>query len=203
MYFIPVDLLNVDGQAELQRELGITRPLAEILQNWPGKGSGVLIVDALDAARKLETQTVIREAVEQVRQQAGARWNVIASVRKYDLRHGTDWRRIFAGRPISAEFADTEFSSVRHVQVNRLSDAEIQQTTVFSLQLNQLFQEANPKLAELLRNIFNLHLLAELIAHGKVAADLKSIKTNPSCWRPTGSIASAGAMADTMPGRWR
>lgn len=175
--FIPVDLLNVDGQAELQRELGITRPLAEILQNWPGKGSGVLIVDALDAARKLETQTVIREAVEQVRQQAGARWNVIASVRKYDLRHGTDWRRIFAGRPISAEFADTEFSSVRHVQVNRLSDAEIQQTTVFSLQLNQLFQEANPKLAELLRNIFNLHLLAELIAHGKVAADLKSIKT--------------------------
>lgn len=175
--FIPVDLLNVDRQAELQRELGISRPLAEILQNWPGTGRGVLIVDALDAARKLETQTVIREAIEQVRNQAGDRWNVIASVRKYDLRHGTDWRRIFAGRPISTEFADPEFSYIRHVLVNRLSDSEIAQTTAFSPQLNQLFQEANPKLAELLRNIFNLHLLAELIAHGKVAADLKSIKT--------------------------
>jgi len=175
--FIPVDLLNVDGQAGLQRELGISRSLAEILQNWPGTGRGALIVDALDAARKLETQTVIREAIEQVRNQAGGRWNVIASVRKYDLRHGTDWRRIFAGQPISADFADTEFSYVRHVLVNRLSDAEIGQTTAFSPQLNQLFQEANPKLAELLRNIFNLHLLAELIAHGKVAADLKSIKT--------------------------
>jgi hypothetical protein len=175
--FVPVDLLNVDGQAELQQELGISRPLAEILQNWPGTGRGVLIVDALDAARKLETQTVIREAIEQVRNWAGDRWNIVASVRKYDLRHGTDWRRIFAGTPLSAEFADTEFSYVRHVLVKHLSDVEVTQTSAFSPQLNQLFQDANPKLAELLRNIFNLHLLAELIAHGKVAADLKSIRT--------------------------
>jgi hypothetical protein len=175
--FVPVDILNVDGQSQLQRELGISRQLADVLQNWPGAAKGVLIVDALDAARKFETQTVLREAIDQVRSLAGNRWNVVASVRKYDLRHGTDWRRTFRGRPVSNDFTDKEFSFVRHVSVNRLSDQEIAQTTVFSPQLNQLFREANPQLAELLRNIFNLHLLAELIAHGTVAADLKTIQT--------------------------
>jgi hypothetical protein len=122
--FIPVDILNVDRQSELRRELGISRSLAEVLQNWPGIAKGVLIIDALDAARKLETQAVLREAIDEVRNLASGRWNIVASVRKYDLRHGTEWRRAFGGKPISVDFSDKEFSFVRHVSVNRLSDQD-------------------------------------------------------------------------------
>ena len=175
--FIPVDILNVDDLAGLRGELGISRSLAEVLQNWPGPGKGVLIIDALDAARKFETQTVLKESVEQVVRLAGGRWNVIASVRKYDLRHGTDWRRAFQGEPMSNTIRDREFPYVRHLSIDRLSDQEIAQITAFSPQLNRLFLEANPLLKQLLRNIFNLHLLAELIAQGAVASDLITIRT--------------------------
>jgi hypothetical protein len=175
--FIPVELLNVTRLSDLQGELRICRPLGEVLQNWPGDAKAVLIVDALDAARKFETQTVLRESIDQVLRLAGARWNVVASVRKYDLREGTEWRRLFEGNPLSNVFVDHEFPFVRHVWVGRLSEEEIGQSTVFSPDLNRLFLQANPKLKLLLRNIFNLHLLAELIAHGVVEADLISIRT--------------------------
>jgi len=175
--FIPVELLNVTRLSDLQGELGISRPLGEVLQNWPGTGKAVLIVDALDAARKFETQTVLRETIDQVFRLAGGRWNVVASVRKYDLREGTEWRRLFEGRPLSSVYLDHEFPRVRHLWTGRLSEKEIAQTTGFSPELNRLFLQANPKLKLLLRNIFNLHLLAELVAQGVIEADLISIRT--------------------------
>jgi hypothetical protein len=175
--FIPVELLNITALSDLQGELGISRALGEVLQNWPGTQRAALIVDALDAARKFETQTVLRETIDQVFQLAGGRWNVVASVRKYDLREGTEWRRLFHGPPLSNVFLDHEFTFVRHLWAGRLSEEEILQTTVFSPELNRLFLQANPKLKLLLRNIFNLHLLAELIVQGVVEADLISIRT--------------------------
>lgn len=174
--FLPVDLLNVQSLSGLQQELGISRPLHEILRNWPGSGHGVLIVDALDAARKLETQNVLREALDQVLFQA-KRWKVIAPVRKYDLRQGTQRRRMFQGSPVASAHADAEFSHVSHISVDRLSDDEITQTVAFSPELHELFTQANGQLRQLLRNIFNLHLLSELVAQGVVTSELAEIRT--------------------------
>jgi hypothetical protein len=185
--FIPVDLLNVDTFAGLQTELGITHALAEVLANWPGSDRGLLILDALDAARKPETQKLLREVVGQVLGHGDTRWNVIASVRKYDLRQGTEWSAMFRGRLPVPDHADPEFSGVSHVSIGRLSNAEVSQIAGSLPALEDLYTRASPKLRDLLQNIFNLHLLADLLSAGVARADLNEITTQSelldSYWR--------------------
>jgi hypothetical protein len=79
--FFPVDLLHIGTFSELKAELEISHDLGEILANWPGPQPGLLIVDALDAARKPETQTVLRDVIAGILRVPKLRWNVIASVR--------------------------------------------------------------------------------------------------------------------------
>jgi hypothetical protein len=179
LVLLPVDLLNVDTMASLSAELRISHFLGEVLRNWPGRQPGILIIDALDAARKSETQTLLRALVDEIMRTAADRWRVVASVRRYDLRQGTEWARIFRGAPPLPDFTKTEFRSVRHVSVRRLSEAELAQIADSIPPLHELFQRAPSKLKELLRNIFNLHLLAELLNDGVVSADLEGIRTQP------------------------
>jgi hypothetical protein len=185
--FIPVDLLNVDTFSGLQAELGIRHSLAEVLANWPGSERGLLILDALDAARKLETQKLLREIVGDVLRQTETRWNVVASVRKYDLRQGTEWSAMFRGTPPIRDHADPEFSGVSHVSVGRLSDSEISQVASLITALQELYTRASAKLRDLLQNIFNLRLLADLLHAGASRSDLSEITTQSelldSYWR--------------------
>ncbi|PLZ01141.1 hypothetical protein CY652_17825 [Burkholderia sp. WAC0059] len=175
--FIPVDILMVDGLAALRAELGISHDLGEVLANWPGAQHGLLIVDALDAARKSETQTVLRVTIEDVLRQAGGRWNVVASVRSYDLRQGAEWARLFRGRPPTPDHADPGFPNVRHILVARLTEPELAQIAAFSPELKSLYDAASAPLRGLLRNIFNLKLLAELVEDGIVTSELADITT--------------------------
>src|SRR5579862_2655338 len=177
--FLPVDLFNVSRISDVANELCLQHPLPEVLANWPGDAEALLVVDALDAARKLETQTVLREVIAEVMAIPSSRWRVMASVRKYDLRQGAEWSRIFRGRPPVPAHVDPEFSSVRHVAVERLSDDEIRQTATTVPELAALFEQSTPSLRPLLRNIFNLHLLADLLSTGVVRADLAAIRTQP------------------------
>jgi len=176
--FLPVELLSVNRPSEIQAELALSHPLSEVLENWPGK-TGVLIVDALDAARKFETQTALRDVIDSVLALSGGRWNVVASIRRYDLRQGREWARMFAGRPPVSTNMDREFAAVKHVAVTALTDAEINQSSGPIPELAALFAKSSPELKLLLRNIFNLHLLAELLAKGVVSSQLAAIRTQP------------------------
>lgn len=177
--FLPVDLLNVDTFSGLQAELGIRYALVEVLSYWPGSSRGILVLDALDAARKPETQKLLRDVVGDLIRVAGSRWNVIASVRKYDLRQGTEWAAMFRGSPPVPDHADREFSHVCHVSVGRLTDAEISQISQSFPDLQQLYANASQKLRDLLQNIFNLHLLADLLRAGIAGSALSGITTQP------------------------
>ena len=185
--FLPVDLLNVDTFFGLQAELGIRHSLVEVLANWPGSKPGLLILDALDAARKPETQKLLREVVSGILRVAGSRWKVVASVRKYDLRQGTEWSMMFRGSPPIPAHADREFSHVYHVSVGRLTDSEVSQVAASFPALEQLYKHASEKLRDLLQNIFNLHLLADLLRSGVAGSDLSAITTQSelldSYWR--------------------
>jgi hypothetical protein len=175
--FLPVDLLNVDTFSGLHAELGVRHSLVEVLANWPGSKSGIVILDALDAARKPETQKLLREVVSGILRIAGSRWKVVASVRKYDLRQGTEWSTMFRGSPPIPAHADGEFSHVSHVSVARLTDSEVSQIAGVFPALEALYQQASLKLRDLLQNIFNLHLLAELLRDGVAGSDLGAITT--------------------------
>jgi hypothetical protein len=185
--FLPVDLLNVDTFSGFQAELGIRHGLVEVLANWPGSTPGLLVLDALDAARKPETQKLLREVVSGILRVTGSRWKVIASVRKYDLRQGTEWSTMFRGSPPIPAHADHEFSHICHVSVGRLIDSEVSQIAASFPALEQLYKNAPEKLRDLLQNIFNLHLLADLLRAGVAGSDLSAITTQSelldSYWR--------------------
>lgn len=185
--FVPVDLLNVDTFSGLQAELGISHGLVDVLTSWPGSNPGLLVLDALDAARKPETQKLLREVVSEFFRAGDSRWNVVASVRKYDLRQGTEWSAMFRGTPPISAHADHEFSYVRHVSVGRLTDSEVSQIAQSFPALEDLYRHASEKLRDLLQNIFNLHLLADLLRVGVAGALLSVITTQSelldSYWR--------------------
>ena len=175
LVFLPVDTLKADSQPALRAALGITHDLADVLAHWPGTGDALLVVDALDAARDGETRDVLRSVIDEVLRDADGRWRVVASVRKYDLRHGLQWSQLFAGLPPAADHADRAFPHVRHVSVRPLTEAEIGQVASTYAPLHALVATAPAGLRVLLGNIFNLHLLAELLADGVVGETLREV----------------------------
>jgi hypothetical protein len=185
--FLPVDLLNIITFSGLHDELGITHSLVDTLANWPGSKSGLVILDALDAARRPETQRLLREVVGGILRIPEGRWRVVASVRKYDLRQGVEWSALFRGSPPIVTHADPEFPRVRHIAVGRLTDSEVAQISTSLPELEALYKQASENLRELLRNIFNLHLLAELLRAGIAGAALSAINNQAelldSYWR--------------------
>lgn len=174
--FLPVDRLPVSGGAQLTDELRIRHALSDVLENWEGRGNAYLIIDALDAARNFGTQVVFRELITSVLG-LGGRWRVVASVRKYDLRFGVEWRNLFSGTPPSAEFSDPEFGRVRHVAIPILSEAEIATAASNHQSLAMFLRHANRTLLDLLKTVFNLHLLAQLLEDGAAASSLSAIRT--------------------------
>jgi hypothetical protein len=174
--FLPVDRLPVAGAADLTRELRVNKDLLEILVNWEGAETGYVIIDALDAARKFGTQVVFRELITSILS-AGGRWRIIASVRKYDLRHGLEWRGLFKGAPPAPDFSDPEFGNIRHIAIQELSHSEITTIGERFPALREFLNNSPRTLQELLRTIFNLHLLSQLLDDGAASQILARIRT--------------------------
>jgi hypothetical protein len=172
---LAADRLSAQSLAGLQGELGLSRPVADVLANWPGSRPAFLVVDALDAARADPAARALRDLFRAVLE-AGSRWRVVASIRKFDLRYSPELRQLFSGEA-STNFRDVEFASVRHVNVPRLSDDELTQIAPQSPALQGLVEGAPHTLRELLRVPFNLRLLAELLAVGVSTDELTPIKT--------------------------
>jgi hypothetical protein len=105
-----------------------------------------------------------------------ARWRVIASVRKYDLRYGQEFQRLFAGAPHTV-FFDPIFRNVRHLNIPPLDDDELKQIASQSPQLADLVEAASGALRELLRVPFNLSLAASLLEGGITVAELTPVRT--------------------------
>lgn len=146
----------------LRSEIGLHHDLPTVLENWPGEKPAYLLVDALDAARSEPAARAVRDLVALVAKARG-RWRVVASVRKFDLRHSRDLRSLFEGEAPSS-FTDPEFRDLRHVNIPPLSDDEL--AAVAAPELAGLVAGSAAALRELLRNLFNLWLANELLRAG-------------------------------------
>ena len=82
---LAADRLDSGSLGALRTELNLRRDVVEVLQNWPTE-HGVLLVDALDAARGDRTQQALLDLLEETRRHA-PQWTVVASIRRYDLRY--------------------------------------------------------------------------------------------------------------------
>lgn len=152
--FLAVDRLVARSLGELRQELGLSRDVLDVLANWPGTNAAFLVVDALDAARDDRAAGAVRELIRTVAG-AGGRWRAVASIRKFDLRYSPELHEIFGGEPPS-EFRDQEFGRIRHVNVPRLSDEELDLLAAQSPALATVIREAPSELRALLRVPFNL-----------------------------------------------
>jgi hypothetical protein len=171
-----VDQLEATSTGTLRTELGLAHDMTTVLDNWPGKGPAYLLVDALDAARTdggiRALQTIIGEVIAH-----HGRWQVIASVRKFDLRYNPTLQRLFRGTPPSGAYADPEFGQTRHLNVPTLTEAELAQVELQSPALAALRSGAPAPLQDLLRLPFNLRLLGDLLGAGLSAAELQPVRT--------------------------
>ena len=140
-------------------------PTDQVMLSWTGPSAATLVIDALDAARG---STARAKLAELVRALAGSRWQVVASVRTFDLMYGPNLRAAFSGQPVSSDPArrDSRLDSIRHIRVGDLTDAELGPLTTSATPIAHFYATASEELQTLLRNPFNLRLASELLAAG-------------------------------------
>lgn len=171
------DLYGVTTLDVLRTTFDLEAPVLDVLHNWPGSRPGLLIIDALDASRGGQSESLFARFIEDVLRTLGERWSVLASIRTFDLRNGRRFREAMVGAPPSTDFAEPGLESVRHFRIPRLDDDELAGLAERSTQLGELLSHAPPSLRELLKNVFNLSIASELIAGGTTAASIGSIAT--------------------------
>jgi hypothetical protein len=169
---IAVDRLSSYNLAE---EIGLGNPFYKVLLNWPGVRPGFLVIDALDGARNEQTAQQIRNIIERVIKN-NPRWHVVASVRKFDLRHNIDLKNLFRGNPIADQF-DEEFKDVQHINIRDFNEHELDQIRSQSPVLSPLLDYKDPSLVGILKKPFNLRLIGELIGEGVSVDVLSPIRT--------------------------
>jgi hypothetical protein len=163
--------------SDLRVELGLEHDLLKVLAEWPGKEPGTLIIDALDASRGGPSEGIIATFIADAVAKIGARWSIVASIRSFDLRNGRRFRDIMPGAPPDPLFIEAGLSNVRHFQVPRLSPVELDAVSAAAPMLHSLVRTAPLTLQNLLKNIFNLSLAAELLDAGVNAEAIRTVTT--------------------------
>jgi hypothetical protein len=173
---LAADRLEAGSLGMLRGELNLQRDIVQVLANWPSE-RGVLLIDALDAARGDRTQQALLDLIEATRRNA-PHWKIVASIRRFDLRHNNRLRALFPppAMPPSG-FVDPEFASVAHLNVTLLSSAELAQLEHLAPDVHRFLERATPEVRELVRVPFSLRLLAELVDADVAPSELHPIRT--------------------------
>jgi hypothetical protein len=174
--FLAADVLGADHNGDLRQDLGIDDDLFSLIEQWEGSTPGVLVIDALDAARADRASRVLRALIGQVVRLKG-RWRVIGSIREFDLRCSGEWQDAFRGTPPAPEFCHELFRNVRHLKIPLLDEAELEQVARQSQELGSLVSTTKGlPLHDLLRQMFNLRLAAALLSDGLTVEELSPLR---------------------------
>jgi hypothetical protein len=171
---LAVDRLQVNSSEGLQREIGISHPIREVLRNWPGVQPAFVFIDALDATRGGTSDAVFRNLIADVLE-IGGRWRVVASIRTFDLRLGEQFRRLFRGAPPDGLFVDQSFHDVRHIEIPPWTPEELGQLLKLAPKIATAIQKGGQRLHDLALVPFNTRLLADLISGGLPPEDFGEI----------------------------
>jgi hypothetical protein len=173
--YLDVQRLSSESLGELKNELGLEFPIDQVLADWPGREEVILCIDGLDAARSSDASRMMRDLIQLTL--GHDRWRVVASIRKFDMRHSTELRQLFQGAPPCPRFMDQEFGRIRHVSLGLLDDLEVHAFKSQSESLTSLIEHANESLREQLRVPFNIWLAASVINSGGDQSLFSPIKT--------------------------
>ncbi|MEK6373221.1 MAG: hypothetical protein AABO58_11040 [Acidobacteriota bacterium] len=173
------DALNAPSETALKNDLQLEHDLIDVLRNWRNVEPGLLIIDALDSLRSNGTGSTLRRVIAAIMRE-GLNWRIVASIRTFDLRRGTELQKLFRGSStpeIPDDLRDPEFAAFQHLRLPRLSDAELAFVGSEAPHLGAVIASAPPALRELLRVPFNLSLLAQLLETGTGESDLAAVRT--------------------------
>jgi hypothetical protein len=201
--FIAVDQIAATSLGELRNEIGLEHELIEVLQHWPSGQAGILVIDALDAARGDPASAALLNLIRAVAN-SGTRWHVVASIRKYDLRYSPGLRELFRGGfdpALPTGLQDPEFAILRHVNVPLFTDEELDEVRRQALALDALLRIAPPVLHDLLRVPFNLRIMAEILESGVDVNDLKPIRTQSELLNRYWAYRVTGTAGGDLPER--
>ena len=151
---------------------GLARALDDVLANWPDGARGVLITDALDAVRDVETQRMLRRLLQDV-QRGTSGWTVVASVREFDLKHGRELREAFPGDGVAGH-SSGEFAGVAHFHLAGLAESKLDELVARVADIGPFIASArkNLRAGGIHRSPFFLRLAAELLKDGVSPARL-------------------------------
>lgn len=151
---------------------GLVHALDDVLAHWPDGAKGVLITDALDAVRDVETLRLLRRLLQDVLQGASG-WTVVASVREFDLKHGRELREAFPGDGVAGHCSG-EFTGVSHFHVSGLEESKLDGLAAKVAEIGPFIDSArrNPRAGGIHRSPFFLRLSAELLKNGDSPARL-------------------------------
>jgi nucleoside phosphorylase len=173
---VDVQRVQAESAGQLRNELNLSQNLLDVLKAWPGDKPAYLLIDALDAARSESMARTFFDLLSALLSEPNSRWNVVVSVRKFDLRYNEELKRLFRGTP-PTEFVDPEFAGLRHVNLPVLDDSELNLVAQRLPPIQSLIAAANDDLQSLLKVPFNLRLAAELLDAGTRLTDLTHIRT--------------------------
>lgn len=172
------DDLQAASGSPLRDVLRLDNDLPEVLAGWLGAESAYLVIDALDAARDPKVAHQLRSSMLEVTA-SGSRWTILASVRRFDLKHSPEIRDLFPGQPTEG-YANREFAGTAHFDVPALQDAELRYAGDRNPALANLLAKArrDKVTRELLLQPFNLALACELLRAGVTVQEIVPIETN-------------------------
>ncbi len=173
---LAADQLPVNTMSDLKAELQINHPLTEVLRNWPSSGPAFLFIDALDATRGGTNEAIFRMLIKDVLGLEVPQWNVIASVRTFDLRMGVELGDLFRGVPPHANLSDAAFQNVAHVHIPPWTPGEFEQLLQESPELSTAIDVGGERLRELSFVPFNTRLIADLITSGLDPSNFRDIR---------------------------
>jgi hypothetical protein len=165
------------------------------------------MIDALDASRGTGSESAVRSLISEVRKRA-PQWTVIASIRKFDLRYGSQYHRLFEGVPVDDRFEDVEFQNVCHINVPKLRPDEIHEVRARWPALDRIAESSGPEFSSLLSSPFNLYLLGRILKSDSSAASPAKTQLDllEQFWRQRvekGSFSAAEESAQVMDGLLR
>jgi hypothetical protein len=174
---LAADQLDSGSLGSLRTELNLDRDILDVLENWPTE-RGVLLIDALDAARGDGAQQALLDLIAAVCRHA-PQWTVVASIRRFDLRHNHNVRTLFpVGNAVAEDpYVDHEFFDLSHFCVARLSDGELAQLADVMPNVHAFLENATEQMHQLVRTPFNLRLLAQLLDADIAPDELHPITT--------------------------
>jgi signal recognition particle GTPase len=177
--YMAVDHIGARSLAELRIELGLEHDIIEVIRNWPGEQAGIVVIDALDAARGEPSTVALLSLMRAIIEMTG-RWHVVVSIRKYDLRYSNELQALFHGtlaNDADPTYQDDEFHQLKHINVPLFSLDDLATIRSQAPNLDLLLRTAPEALNELVRVPFNLSLLVDIAETGGDLLTLKPVGT--------------------------